>query len=97
MNHAQSQTPAGPTPKRPADEPTVFHRVGEKLYRLATTGKYYGLIKRQGKQFRRSLKTCKTCDRELAERLRDMRQKDRQVGHLRRLDRANRAIGPLGR
>jgi hypothetical protein len=52
-------------------------KVGENLYRLESTGKYYGLLKRGGKQFRRSLKTR---DRKLAERrLTELRQ---QIGNL---------------
>jgi integrase len=43
----------------------VFNKVGENLYRLEQSGKYYGLLKRAGKQFRRSLKTT---DRTLAQR-----------------------------
>ncbi len=43
----------------------VFNRVSENLYRLETSGGYYALVKRGGKQFRRSLKTK---DRKLAER-----------------------------
>jgi integrase len=35
----------------------VFNKVGQNLYRLTTSGKYYALIKRGGKQIRRSLKT----------------------------------------
>jgi integrase len=55
----------------------VFHRVGENLYRLETSGGYYALVKRGGKQFRRSLKTK---DRKLAERrLNELRS---QVGNL---------------
>ena len=55
----------------------VFHRVGENLYRHATSGTYYALVKRGGKQFRRSLKTK---DRHLASRrLGDLRQ---QVSNL---------------
>jgi len=55
----------------------VFNRVGENLYWLESTGKYYGLLKRAGKQFRRSLKTR---DRKLAERrLAEPRQ---QIGNL---------------
>ena len=51
----------------------AFHKVGECLYRLESTGGYYALVKRGGKQFRRSLKTA---DRKLAERrLADVRQK----------------------
>jgi integrase len=51
----------------PSGEPAqpAFHKVGENLYRLESTGKYYALLKRGGKQFRRCLKTH---DRKLAER-----------------------------
>ena len=42
----------------------VFHKVGENLYRHAS-GTYYALLKRGGKQFRRSLKCS---DRKLADR-----------------------------
>src|SRR5262249_5675355 len=35
----------------------VFHKVGENLYRHVPSGNYYALLKRGGKQFRRSLKT----------------------------------------
>ena len=35
----------------------VFHKVGPNLYRLKSSGTYYGLFKRSGKQIRRSLKT----------------------------------------
>jgi len=68
---------------RPASKPTqtedeqLFRKVGECLYRH-TSGKYYALVKRGGKQFRRSLKTK---DRRLAERkLSELRH---QVGALR--------------
>ena len=55
----------------------VFKKVGENLYRLESTGTYYGLLKRASKQFRRSLKTT---DRKLAERrLAELRQ---QIGNL---------------
>jgi len=65
----------------------VFHKVGECLYRLESTGGYYALVKRRGKQFRRSLKTT---DRKLAERrLADVRQK---VERLARSDDANRTF-----
>jgi integrase len=62
-----------------SDKPAavVFNKVAENLYRLESTGKYYGLIKRAGKQFRRSLKTR---DRKLAERrLIELRE---QIGNL---------------
>jgi integrase len=48
----------------PAEKP-VFHKVAENLYRLESSGGYYALLKRGGKQFRRSLKTK---DRKLADR-----------------------------
>ena len=35
----------------------VYKRVGETLYRHSPSGGYYGLIKRSGKQFRRSPKS----------------------------------------
>jgi integrase len=35
----------------------VFHKVGQNLYRLESSGTYYALFKRAGKQIRRSLKT----------------------------------------
>lgn len=55
----------------------VFHLVAENLYRLEQSGRYYALLKRGDKQFRRSLKTR---DRKLAERrLADLRAK---VGNL---------------
>ena len=49
---------------KPAGQP-VFHKVAENLYRLESSGGYYALIKKGGKQFRRSLKTK---DRKLADR-----------------------------
>ncbi|HRE05082.1 MAG TPA: tyrosine-type recombinase/integrase [Opitutaceae bacterium] len=55
----------------------VFHRVAENLYRLETSGGYYALVKRGGKQFRRSLKTK---DRKLAERR--LSEFQGQVGNL---------------
>src|SRR5205809_1486175 len=62
--HAKSTEPAGQS---------VFHKVAENLYRLQSSGGYYALVKRAGKQFRRSLKTK---DRRLAERrLADLRVK----------------------
>src|SRR5947208_1974573 len=39
------------------DNKPVFHKVGENLYRLESSHKYYALLKRGGKQIRRSLKT----------------------------------------
>lgn len=53
-------------------QPT-FAKVAECLYRIESSGIYYALVKRHGKQFRRSLKTS---DRQLAKRrLADFRQK----------------------
>jgi hypothetical protein len=42
----------------------VFHKGGENLYRLESTGGYYAVLKQANKQFRRALKTR---DRKLAE------------------------------
>lgn len=51
----------------------VFHKVVECLYGHESSGTYYGLVKRSGKQFRRSLKTD---DRQFANRrLADLRDK----------------------
>lgn len=70
-------------PPAPPQHP-VFHKVAENLYRLASSGGYYALVKRGGKQFRRSLKTT---DRKLAERrLADLKA---QVGMLSISDDAN--------
>ncbi len=54
-----------PKPLKTPSEPTSFLKVGECLYRNASSGNYYALVKRSGKQIRRSLKTK---DRKLAER-----------------------------
>lgn len=64
-------------PTTPVDVETtpsaVFSKVGECLYRNESSGIYYGLVKKAGKQYRRSLKTK---ERKLAERrLSDFRQK----------------------
>ena len=62
----------------------VFKKVGENLYRHAPSGNYYALLKRGGKQFRRSLKTS---DRALAcRRLAELR---RQVSNLTLTDEKN--------
>lgn len=55
-------------PSKPAEQ-AVFHKVAENLYRLESSGGYYALIKKGGKQFRRSLKTKdqKLADRRLKE------------------------------
>ncbi|MGH7953822.1 MAG: tyrosine-type recombinase/integrase, partial [Limisphaerales bacterium] len=58
MKTTQKMTPP------PAGQP-VFHKVAENLYRLESSNGYYALLKRGGKQFRRSLKTK---DRKLADR-----------------------------
>ena len=59
----------------------VFRKVAECLYRHARTGTYYGLVKKSGRQFRKSYKTT---ERKLAERsLAEFRQK---VGRLTRHD-----------
>jgi hypothetical protein len=57
MNGQQSSQPTVNQP--------VLHKVAENLYRLESSGGYYALLKRGGKQFRGSLKTK---DRKLAER-----------------------------
>ena len=41
----------------PVARKVVFHHVAENLYRLESRGGYYALLKRDDKQFRRSLKT----------------------------------------
>ena len=64
------------SPKENSPDRT-FDKVGENLYRHRTSKTYYALLKRGGKQFRRSLKTV---DRALAaRRLADLR---RLVGNL---------------
>jgi len=56
-----------------------FQKVAECLYRHRTSGRYYALVKRAGKQYRRSLKTK---DRKLAERqLADFREKVGGLSH----------------
>ncbi|MDB6167438.1 MAG: hypothetical protein JWM88_302 [Verrucomicrobia bacterium] len=59
--------------------PGAFQKVAECLYRHSSSGKYYGLVKRAGKQYRRSLRTT---DRKLAERtLSEFRQKVGRLDH----------------
>lgn len=59
------------TPQPPVQ--AVFRKVAENLYRLESSGTYYALFKRAGKQIRRSLKTT---DAALARRrLNDLRDK----------------------
>src|SRR6266581_8169901 len=73
--HAKATQPAGQS---------VFHKVAENLYRRESSGGYYALVKRAGKQFRRSLRTK---DRKLAERrLGDLKGK---IGALRISDDAD--------
>ena len=51
----------------------TFKRVSENLYKVVETGGYYALVKRGGKQIRRSLKTT---DKALAKRrLSELKQK----------------------
>ena len=75
---------------QPTGDP-VFHKVGENLYRLESSGGYYGLVKKGGKQFRRSLKTG---DHKLAERrLKELKDK---IGVLRVSEEANCDFKTLG-
>ena len=56
-----------------ARKPYTFKRVSENLYKVTETGGYYALVKRGGKQIRRSLKTT---DKALAKRrLVELKQK----------------------
>ena len=64
-------------PEPSSKEP--FQKVAECLYRRLPSGVYYALVKRAGKQYRRSLKTT---DRKLAERtLSEFRQKVGRLDH----------------
>lgn len=66
-------------------ESPSFRKVAECLYRHESSGIYYALVKRSGKQYRRSLKTK---DRKLAERhLSGFREK---IGHLSKSAGANK-------
>lgn len=68
-------------PKSPPDDSKnePFQKVAECLYRRRSSGVYYALVKRAGKQYRRSLKTT---DRKLAERsLSEFRQKVGRLDH----------------
>ena len=57
----------------PTRKPYTFKRVSENLYKVVETGGYYALVKRGGKQIRRSLKTT---DKALAKRrLSELKQK----------------------
>ena len=68
-----------PNPDAKESDKSEFQKVGECLYRRTSSGVYYGLVKRAGKQYRRSLKTS---DRKLAERnLADFRQKVGRLDH----------------
>ena len=65
--------PKSPVADADTPESSPFRKVAECLYRNESSGIYYALVKRTGKQYRRSLKTT---DRKLAERrLSDFRQK----------------------
>jgi hypothetical protein len=65
--------PKSPVAGPDTPESSPFRKVAECLYRNESSGIYYALVKRTGKQYRRSLKTT---DRKLAEpRLSDFRQK----------------------
>lgn len=67
------------TPENDSGKPETspFRKVAECLYRHESSQVYYALVKRSGKQYRRSLKTK---DRKLAERkLADFRQKVSQL------------------
>ena len=58
--------------------PGPFRKVGENLYRLKTTGTYYALFKRGGKQIRKSLKTT---ERKLTKRRLNMQQEKVSIEH----------------
>ena len=71
---------------------SVFHLVAPNLYRLEPGGKYYALLKRGNKQFRRSLRTK---DRKLAERrLTELRA---QVGNLTITEDARLSFAEIGK
>ena len=60
------------TQKSPKQD-SAFNKVGENLYRHGSSGRYYALLKRSGKQIRKSLKTK---DKALARRrLREFKEK----------------------
>ena len=55
----------------------AFHKVGECLYRYSSNGVYYGRIRVDGKEIKRSLETT---DREIAKRLlKDFKERERRV------------------
>ncbi len=69
--------PSGDSTGKP--ENPQFRKVAECLYRHESSNIYYALVKRSGKQYRRSLKNT---DRKLAERkLSDFREKVGQLSH----------------
>jgi integrase len=76
-------------PSQPVGQP-VFHKVAENLYRLESSGGYYALIKKSGKQFRRSLKTK---DRKLADRR--LKELKGQIGCLTLTDDAKLGFGAV--
>jgi len=74
------------------DAQRTYKRVGENLYRNTPSANYYALLKRGGKQFRRSLKTS---DRALAaRRLADLR---RQIGALTLSDAKNSTFADVAK
>ena len=76
-----------PVEARAEEREPVYRNVGENLYRHTPSGNYYALLKRGGKQFRRSLKTS---DRALANRrLADLRK---QIANLTLSDEKNCAF-----
>src|ERR1044072_6548512 len=65
--------PISPEEQETNEKEPAYTLVAECLYKSTASGKYYGLIKRGNKQFRRSLKTK---DRTIAERkLAELRKK----------------------
>src|SRR6202795_1400252 len=78
------------SPSEPAVAQSVFHKVAENLYRLESSGGYYALLKRGGKQFRRSLKTR---DRKLADRR--LKETKEQIGCLSLTDDAKLGFEPV--
>lgn len=82
-NHAAATTETGKS---------GLHHVGPNLYRLGEGGKYYALLKRGEKQFKRSLRTK---DRKLAERrLAELRA---QIGNLQITEEARLSFSDLAR
>lgn len=87
------------TERQEEEKTAMFVRVAECLYRHATSGVYYALVKRKGRQIRRSLETN---DRKLAEKaLADFRQSAQRLsmqsgaGRLTFTDIANRWLATV--